>query len=110
MSAAATRNRRNRNRGKQHEREVAHRLNGTRVGLMGGMDVDAGPLSVECKSTSTMPTYLRKYHEQAVRHAAPGQLPVVVIHEKGKQYDDDFVMLRMADFVKYVLPLLQDGA
>lgn len=101
------RNRRNRNRGKQHEREVAKRLGGERLGLRGGVDVDAGRWAVECKSTSSMPAYMRKYYDQAVRHAKPHQVPIVVIHEKNKGYDHDFVVIRMDDWIKHVVPLLK---
>lgn len=97
---------RNRNRGKQHEREIAKRLGGKRLGIMGGVDVDAGLWAVECKSTSSMPAYLRSYHEQAQRHARPGQIPVVAIHAKGTQYDHDFIVIRLDDWVGRVLPML----
>ncbi|MBC7224758.1 MAG: hypothetical protein H5T59_10880 [Anaerolineae bacterium] len=35
---------------------------------------------------------------QAVRNAAPGTLPLVVLHQVGDRHDDDLVVLRPRDF------------
>jgi len=110
LSNRRTTNRRNRNRGKAHEREIAKRLAGERRGIMGGVDVDAGMFAVECKSMSKYPGYLLQYYEQAKRHAQPGQIPIVAIHKKNGRYDDDLVMLPLSVWVERILPFIQGEA
>jgi hypothetical protein len=108
MSKTAQTNRRNRDRGKQHEREIAKRLGGKRRGLFGEEDVEAGPFSIECKSKKALPSYLREYYAQAERHAN-GRIPVVALHEMNRPYDHDFIMIRLDVWMSRILPLLEGG-
>jgi hypothetical protein len=101
-------NGRNRARGKAHEKKIAELLGGQRLGLMGGQDVEAGAFSVECKSLSNMPGYLRNFYAQAERHAH-GRIPIVAIHEKNHAYEKDFVLIRLDVWMARILPLLEGG-
>jgi hypothetical protein len=87
---------RNRKRGKAFEKEVAARLNGNRVGLFGGMDVDAGIFAIECKTRKTF--VATSWMEQSIRNCKANKLPIVIVHVTGKRHDDDLVIVRMRDF------------
>jgi len=83
---------------KTHERQTAKRLGGQRQGHLGGSDVTTDDLAVECKSRKSLPLWLHQAMSQAEGHAGPMQQCVVVLHEVGKRYDDDFVVMRMSTF------------
>ena len=84
-------------------------LGGKRQGLFGGQDVEAGAFSIECKSMSNMPGYLRDFYAQAERHAE-GRIPAVAIHQKNHPYDKDFVMIRLDVWMTRILPLIDGDA
>lgn len=87
----------NRDRGKRHEREVAKRLGGIRMGTMGNEDVHTdGPWSIECKSRQTF--VANGWMDQATRNAPKGKTPMVIVHVQGKRHDDDYVIIRLKDF------------
>ena len=87
---------RNRQRGKEVERAIARRLNGRRVGLMGGEDVAHDRFSVEVKSRQKFAG--EAFMAQAKRNAPEGKIPVAVVHVHGKAHDNDLVMVRLQDF------------
>jgi len=86
---------------KATERQIAKRLGGERHGHLGGADVVAGWLSVECKHRKTLPKWLKGALEQAKGNADDGQLGLVVLHEHGARHDDDLVLLSLADFEQW---------
>ncbi len=90
---------RNRARGKQHQRKVAEKLKGLNLGTLGGVDVLTDKFAVECKSRQKFVAI--NWFEQAVKNAN-GKTPIVVIHIVGKRYDNDFVMIRMKDFLTLI--------
>ncbi|MFH0901320.1 MAG: hypothetical protein V2A73_11895 [Pseudomonadota bacterium] len=88
-------------RGKEHERALARRLGGKRVGNTGKAtaDVQAGWLCVEAKSRRRpLPAEIRDAIGQAVKAAKPEQLAIAVFHQLHCRHDDDVVMLRLSDF------------
>jgi hypothetical protein len=87
----------NRDRGKATERATAQALNGKRVGIMGGEDVQAGLFSVECKSRARF--VAQGWMEQAKRNCPPGRVPMVVAHIHGQRRANDLVMVRMSDWL-----------
>ena len=65
------------------ERRVARVLGGRRVGHLGGTDVTAAWLAVECKHRKRLPAWLKSALSQARRNAEADQLAVCVLHEHG---------------------------
>jgi len=63
-------------------------------------DVENDDYIIESKARSSIPKWLKKAVEQAVRAAendAQHRVPMVMLHEKGAQYDDDLVVMRYRD-------------
>jgi len=83
---------------KSHEREIARRVQGQRVGQYGGADVVTDDLAIECKSRKKLPSWLTMAMDQAERNANPMQRAVVHLHEKNNQYDNDLVLMRFSTF------------
>lgn len=85
---------------------VAKLLGGKRTGCNGEsrIDVEHDHLAIEVKQRKALPTYLREGMDQAVREAGEldcpiyGKLPVVVLHQKGTEYLESYVCIRMKDF------------
>lgn len=96
---------------KKHERAVAKRLNGKRVGPSGTAtaDVVCEHLSVECKHRKELPDWLKRAVQQSCLAAEPIQLPIVVLHELGKRHDDDLVVMRLKDFEGWYGSVRRDG-
>ena len=88
---------------KATERQIAKRLGGERHGHLGGADVVADWLSVECKHRKMLHKWLKDALEQAKGNADGDQLALVVLHEHGARHDDDIVLLSLRDFEKWQL-------
>ena len=88
---------RNRQRGKETERAIALLLGGKRIGTMCGEDVEHPLWSIECKSRQRF--YPLKWLEQASKHCPPNKTPLVVIHQRHKEYMDSVVMISMRDWI-----------
>jgi hypothetical protein len=86
----------NRQRGKNHERAIAKRLGGKRVGIFGGQDVEHDLYSIEAKSRQKF--VATGWMDQAVRNAPANKIPVVIVHVTNQRRDNDLVMMRMKDF------------
>jgi hypothetical protein len=89
-------NGRNRQRGKEHERAIASRLGGKRVGILGHEDVSHEKFSIECKSLARFAGV--KYLEQAERNAAHHKTAIAIVHIRGQRRDKDIVLMRLAAF------------
>ena len=88
----------NRRRGKDLERYVAKDLGGRRVGILGQEDVIIHRgLSCECKERKKLPVFITGCLEQAERNA-DGETAFVVLHELGKDHDQDIVLCRYKDW------------
>ena len=90
-----------RQRGNAHERAVASRLGTTRTGQYGGVDVPTEAFAVECKERQAIPLWLHDAVDQAIKHARPGQLPLVWLHQLGKRHDNDYVVIRAKEFQEW---------
>ncbi len=96
---------------KRAERRIAARLGGHRVpvsGRAGQPDIAHPRLSIEVKHRRRLPQWLTQALEQAERAAAPGQLPLAVVHEAGTRYGQSLVLLRLADFEAWFGALVRD--
>ncbi|NIW52515.1 MAG: hypothetical protein GWN17_09900 [Candidatus Korarchaeota archaeon] len=91
-----------RSRGKRNEKETAKLLKARRLGTLGAVDV-LGEYAVECKSSEDkyIPKWFKKMWAQAVRHAEKEKKPPVVqLHKHGQRRANDWIILRLKDFVK----------
>lgn len=89
--------RKNRNRGKAHERRIAKLTNGTRRGVLGGEDIMHDHFSIECKSRASF--VATGWMEQCVKNNKRGKIPIVAVHVTGKRVENDLVIIRMGDFI-----------
>jgi hypothetical protein len=85
----------NRQRGKATEKAVAKRINGVRVGIMGGEDIHHPLYSIESKSVSRC--VIEKWFEQCEKNNKRKVIPCVIVHIKNKSHDNDYVILKMKD-------------
>jgi hypothetical protein len=108
MSQRKKINRNNRQRGKAHQKKTADALNGIDIGILGGVDVIDKEFSVECKSRQKFVG--RGWMDQCVKNnkKAFDKTPLIVVHEKGKQYKNDLVLMRIADFKRLFGRLYED--
>ena len=92
---------------KHVERKIAALLGGERVPITGRQrgsapDIEHPWLSLEVKHRTSLPSWLLDAHDQAVKSKrSESHLPVVVIHPKGKRYEESLVVLNFADFVEW---------
>lgn len=92
-----TMQRRNRQRGKAHERATAKALGGKRIGILGSEDVQHSIYSIECKSVKAFVG--RSWYEQCVRNNKDGKINLVVIHLTKRDHDNDYVLLKLSDLL-----------
>ena len=90
---------------KDAERLSAKRAGGKRIPITGrarGSTPDhttgSGLWAVEYKMRSKLPKLLHDAMDQAVRAKRGEQTPIVIFHEKYKNLDEDYVLLRRTDF------------
>jgi len=96
---------------KHAERQIAKRLGGRRVpvtGRAGQPDIAHPWLSLEVKHRRRLPQWLTMALAQAEQAAAPGQLPLVVLHEAGTRYGQSLVLLRLAGFEEWFGSIFQN--
>ncbi|ARA92352.1 hypothetical protein AWN76_003645 [Rhodothermaceae bacterium RA] len=88
---------------KRTERAVAERLGGRRVPVSGRSrgdvpDVAHDWLAIEVKHRRKLPGWIEDAMRQAEAAAREDQLPVAILHERGRRHDEDLVVLRLRDF------------
>lgn len=89
------------------ERAIAARLGGQRVPVPGrhnseAPDIEHEWLAIEVKHRNNMPMWIAKAMKQAIAsQKSEQQLPIVVLHEKNKPYDEANVVIRLSDFVDW---------
>jgi hypothetical protein len=90
---------RNRQRGKAHQRTIAKKVSGLNIGILGGADVINDRFVIECKSRKSFVG--QKWYSQVAKETAKhdGKVPIVVIHVVGKRYENDFVLIKLKDFI-----------
>jgi len=91
----------NRARGKRHERRTAEDFGGIRTGILGREDVITETFSIECKSRNRFvgqKWWLQAYRN-AMRHENP-RIPLVVVHLTGKSFNEDFIIIRKDHFMQ----------
>jgi len=87
------------------ERYYAKALGGERVPVNSTTnvkcDVATQCFSVEIKERKELPVFLKDCMDQAVTNCEVGKTPLVILHEKGKRHDSDFVVMRAGDFIDW---------
>jgi len=84
------------------ERAIAKILGGQRIPITGRaeIDIDHPWLAIEVKARHRLPQWI----EKAMLHAETGpphKLPIVVLHEEGRDHRNDLVMMRLGDFTAW---------
>lgn len=83
------------------ERQVARYFNGRRNPVHGSgpsADVSTPILSIEVKEREDYPQWLEDAVIEAVSHCEPNKMPVVVLHKKGRNLDNDWLIVRLKDY------------
>lgn len=88
---------RNRQRGKECEREIAKILGGTRVGILGKEDISHSEYTIEVKSRKSF--VAKKWMQQAIKNNKD-KVPLVVVHEANTPHKKDLVIINIEDFKK----------
>ncbi|RLC49240.1 MAG: hypothetical protein DRH57_00020 [Candidatus Cloacimonadota bacterium] len=94
---------RNRRRGKANQKAIAELFNGKDVGVLGESDVITEKFCIEAKSRKKFVG--EKWYRQAEEYTkkdplAKGKIPIVVVHITGKRHENDFVIIRVKDFLE----------
>ena len=90
-------------KGYRAEKRIADEIGGKRLGVLGKEDVAHHQFSFEIKSRKVLPKFLKNCYEQATRNCPKDRLPVVVLKEKGKRYEDCLVIINFKDFISCVV-------
>lgn len=88
---------RNRERGKESEKEVAKLFNGKRMGLLGGEDIFHPKFSIEVKSRKKFAAV--KWMDQSKKNNKDNKIPIVVVHQANKHHENDLVLINIMDFL-----------
>jgi hypothetical protein len=86
----------NKRAGRLYQTYIAQKLGGKSVGTIEGQDVEHPLYSIECKKRKAF--IGQKFMEQCVRNCPRGKIPLVIVHVTNQRHEDDFVMMRLADF------------
>ena len=90
---------RNRARGKANEKALEKIIPGSkRIGVLGAEDLMHPTYSFEAKSCQKFVG--AKWFAQAFSNMPKGRIPVVVVHVRGQRHNNDFVLLRLSDWLK----------
>ena len=90
----------NRKRGKATERNIAKRVGGVRVGLLGNEDINHPEFSIEVKDRKKFTGV--KYLEQAERNCPDGKIPIAIVHVTRQCHGRDVVLVRLNDWQRLV--------
>jgi hypothetical protein len=90
---------------KSTERAIAKLLGGIRVPITGRQrgdvpDVLHPKYSIEVKHRQNLPDWLLEAMEQAEAAKRGSQVPMVVLHMKGRKHMDDLVVFKIRDIIE----------
>lgn len=86
----------NRRRGKRVQRNLAKKLGGENLGILGGFDIRLPLFSIEVKSRKRF--LGEKFMEQAERNCEKSKTPLVIVHKTNSKYEEDLVIIRLKHF------------
>jgi hypothetical protein len=90
----------NRKKGKRTEKAIAKRLDGIRVGILGGEDVLTEQFAIEVKTRKKFVAL--SWYQQAVKNAKKNKIPLLIVHITNKHHKNDLVILSLKDFEKLI--------
>jgi len=90
---------RNRQRGKELEREISKLLGGKRIGILGCEDIEHPVWSIETKERKRLS--IEAFMLQAERNTPIHKTPLLVLHQLGKEHKNDIVCMRLKDFQEW---------
>lgn len=61
-------------------------------------DIEHPRFSLEIKHRNKIPLWLYDALDQAEQAAKEGRMPVAIIHESGRNHDEDLVIIKLSDF------------
>lgn len=100
LAAIPTEEARVAHKGYDVEYRIAKRLGAKRIGGPGNIDIDGGWFCAEVEC-GLIPGYIRDAVQKVRSHARPGQLQLVIQHEKGDRYDDARVSMSFKDWLEW---------
>jgi len=86
-------------KGYKLEKRVADDIGGTRLGILGKVDVINETFGLETKYRKKLPASLKSWYAQAVRNCPPGRHPGLILKEKDTRMNDALVILRYKNFL-----------
>ena len=100
---------------KQAERRIASILGGVRFPVSGRRRGDAPDvlhprLSVEVKSRSKLPAWIEEGMRQAESSSTNGRVPVCVLHQDRRPYEEAVVLVRLSHFARNFTETREKGA
>lgn len=89
------------------ELKLAKMIGGERVPITGRQrgsspDIRHPYLSIEVKERQKLPDWIHEAMEQAEMAKCDGEHPITILHEKGQKHTDDFVVMRLGEFITWV--------
>lgn len=92
---------------KTAERKIAALLGGKRVPVTGrgrgdAPDIDHNEFSVEVKHRQTLPSWIKEAMEQAEASRRGAKIPIVILHEKGMDYEQSLTLIRLRDIIDLI--------
>ena len=90
------------------ERKIMKMLGGKRIPITGrtrgsAPDGEHEWLSPEIKHRKKLPEWLHDAMNQAELSQKNGQLPVVILHQSRQEHANDFVVIRLGDFIDWFI-------
>lgn len=90
---------RNRQRGKELEKEIANIMGGKRMGLFGGEDIYHPKYSIECKSRKAF--IGKKWFKQCEKNNTDNKIPLVIVKVAHDKFEDSLVLMKLSDFMNH---------
>ena len=90
---------------KSVERKLASIFGGKREPITGRQrgstpDVSHEWLSIEVKHREKLPQWLYDALDQAEKSRKDGQIPIVILHQKGMRHVNELILMKLGEFVK----------
>lgn len=89
---------RNKRQGKHVQKILVERLGGKNVGTIEGQDGEHEHFSIEIKHRAKF--IGEAFMLQAEKNCPEGKIPLLVVHSKGKNHNDDLVLIRLKEWEK----------